>query len=88
MVAPIENPGSLAEVEKAARELARIIDRATPAGWGFALVHFRLGDPTAEGENTASYISNCRREDTVKGLRECAAKLAAHLDDPPQEPPA
>lgn len=59
------------------RALAQVIEQALPAGLGFALHIFTWGG------GHAGYISNARREDMVRALREAADTLEAGADSPP-----
>ena len=54
-------------------------DRVNNFGW-MVLVF-----PIEEGTKTASYISNCTREDMINALREKADVLERKLDHPPIE---
>lgn len=63
------------------RGLADRISEQLPEGIGFALVTFTVG----EG-GYAGYVSNARRADMIKALRECADKLEAKRDSPPGAP--
>lgn len=63
------------------RGLADHITETLPEGTGFALVTFTLG----EG-GYAGYVSNARRADMIKALRECADTLEARRDSPPGAP--
>jgi hypothetical protein len=56
---------------KIASEIGRRLDAALPKGqWGYALLLFQFG----EG-GTMGYISNAKREDMIKALREQANYL-------------
>jgi hypothetical protein len=61
---------SLEALEAEARSIGRIIWGAIPDGTGFAVLLFDFGD----GGNL-TYISNGKRADLIKTLRECAEKL-------------
>jgi hypothetical protein len=63
---------TLEEAENRAREIGRLLGSVMPAGWGFALILNSLNDG-ANGLMT--YLSNMRREDMIKMLREMADKL-------------
>ena len=62
----------LEKTENTLRRIGQLIGSQCPPGFGFATIFF-----TFEGGNqgVASYISNGRREDMIKALRECAFKL-------------
>lgn len=63
-----------AELEAYARQIAEALSEALPEGLGFALLLFNFG----EGGNLA-WISNARREDMVRALREQLARLEAGM---------
>jgi hypothetical protein len=63
-------------MEKICRDIGQLIGSAMPEGWGFSLLVFEFGGP---GGN-ASYISNARRVDMIKALREQADRLERHED--------
>jgi hypothetical protein len=58
--------------------LAKGIEKILPKGIVFTLVTFTEGDG-----GYAGYVSNGRRPDMIKALRECADKLEAKRDMPP-----
>lgn len=63
-----------AELEALSRSIAEALTEALPEGLGFALLVFDFG----EGGNLA-WISNARREDMVRALREQLARLEAGM---------
>lgn len=65
-------PEDLKTLEVAARRIAELIDQAMPPHVGFFLSLFDHG----EG-GWSTYVSNSRRLDMVKFLRELADKLEA-----------
>lgn len=60
----------LRKVEADARGIAQVIGSRVPPGWGFALMFFEFGP---SGQST--WISNAKRADAVKMLRELADRL-------------
>ena len=58
------------------RDIARDIEKQIDEKYGFAVLVFPFG----EGGQVAHYISNARREDMIKALREKADILEAGLD--------
>jgi len=66
----IDKPSvKLKNMEHAMRELASIIERHLPHGWGFALQTFDFNS------QDSTWISNAKRPDMVKMLREFADRL-------------
>lgn len=59
------------------RDIADNVKEKIGEGYGFMVMVFPFGE-----EKTAHYISNARREDMVKALREKADVLEAKLDIP------
>lgn len=60
------------EMEIRARlpEIARSVEPQLPPGWGFCLLTFPLDDR----EGTWNYISNSKRHDIIKAMKEFIAK--------------
>jgi hypothetical protein len=56
------------------REVAKALKTALP-GMGFALLVFPFDSP-----GTANYISNGRREDMIKAMKETVARLEAGFE--------
>ena len=56
-------------MENTARTIGKLIGDQMPPGWGFALMIFQFVG------KESTWISNARREDMVKALRELADKL-------------
>ncbi len=52
------------------REIGKLIGSRVPAGVGFALLLFNMGE-----SGWMNYISNARREDMVKAMRELLFKI-------------
>lgn len=65
------------QIEAAARDIGRFIGKLIPSGFGYTLAVYRFG---AGGEMT--YVSNGRREDVVKMLRELAEVLEHKAEAP------
>ncbi len=65
------------DTEEAMREIARFIENVAP-GYGFSVLVFPFGDDFP----VSHYISNSRREDMIKALREKADVLESGLDIP------
>ena len=63
-----------AEMEALSRQIAEALTEALPSELGFALLLFDFG----EGGNLA-WISNARREDMVRALREQLARFEAGM---------
>ena len=72
-----ENKGSegLRQGEGIIRDIGSIIGPIFPKGWGFTLLCFTFW---AGGYST--YISNAKRADMIKALRECADQLEKRID--------
>lgn len=66
------------------RALGEVISQDVAPGYGFMVLIFPFGGPG----KTANYISNCKREDMIKALREKADVLEAGLDIEGTEPDA
>jgi hypothetical protein len=58
------------QVEGIARDLGRTIASALPGGLGFAVLVFDFGDG-----GTMAYMSNAKREQMIRALRELIDKL-------------
>lgn len=61
--------------------IAKGLDDILPEGICFALVTFTVGSG-----GYAGYVSNGRRPEMIKALRECADTLEARADMPPGAP--
>jgi len=57
------------------RNMANRITKRLPGGWGFVLVVFPFGEM-----GIGNYISNARRKEMIKGLRELADRLERKED--------
>jgi hypothetical protein len=68
----------LAELERTARRLARVISASIPPDAGFCLNIFATGNAPE-----STYVSNCCREDVIAFLREFVDTLARGGDHPP-----
>lgn len=62
------------DVRERMQETARMIQTMLPPGTGFILLAFDLGDPKPGLEHRTEYVSNGRRSDVVKAMREFIAK--------------
>lgn len=61
------------ELERQCREIAEAIQHLMPPGAGFALLLFDMGE-----EGNMAYVSDARREDMLKALRELLQVLGAN----------
>ena len=68
----MDKRATLEEAERKTAEIGRIIGDQMPKGWGFALLVFSFGE-----DGFMNWISNTRRADMVKALRECADSESA-----------
>ncbi len=57
------------EVEETLKELGKTIGEGLPKGFGFSLLLFSIGE-----NGSTFYISNCNREDVIKGMQEFIEK--------------
>jgi hypothetical protein len=48
------------------QKIARLVDEEIPQGWGFAVLVF----PFAEREGRVNYVSNGKRDDVIKIVRQ------------------
>lgn len=60
---------------KAMRKMGKKVEAMLPRGFGFVILVFPFG-----GEKEGNYISNAKREDMVKALRETADRLEKKQD--------
>lgn len=60
----------LEKAEVTAKKLARLIKSKMPTQWGFCLILMSHGN-----DGFMTYLSDSRREDCIKMLREMALKL-------------
>lgn len=58
----------MSDVTDRMQEAARTLETILPAGTGFVLLAFDLGE--VSGESRLEYVSNGMREDVVKVMRE------------------
>ena len=61
---------TLEEAERKMQSIARIVGNMVPQGWGFAVLCFSFGE-----DGFMNWVSNARRHDMIKALRETADKL-------------
>jgi hypothetical protein len=64
------NRASLEQAEVRAQEIGRLLKSIMPLGWGFVLAMFSIGE-----KGVTTFISDLRREDVIKAIRELADKL-------------
>ena len=64
------------DTDECMRDIAKNIETKTGGKYGFAVLVFPFGND----ERTAHYISNSKREDMIKALREKADVLEQRLD--------
>jgi hypothetical protein len=77
----LPNPSDkLKRMEANARGIADVIGAQMPKGWGFALLFFEFNG------RESSWISNAKRSDMVKMLREMADKLEVDAAGGPVAP--
>lgn len=63
----------LEQAENVCRALARLIKEKMPKHWGFCLIIMSHG-----GDGFMTYLSDSRREDCIKMLKELVGKLEAN----------
>lgn len=61
---------TLEQAERTCRGIGTVIAGALPTGWGFTLILSSFGE-----QGFSTYLSNCKREDMIKALREMADKI-------------
>lgn len=67
---------TLEEVERKMQGIARAVEGMVPKGWGFAVLCFSYGE-----NGFMNWVSNARREDMIKALRETADNLEKNRRD-------
>jgi len=72
------DPKKLSEMERAIQTIGRIVGDAMPPGVGFVLTLHSTGEA-----GWSTYITNLKRADTVKAMREMALVIEQNLDAPP-----
>lgn len=63
----------LEKAEIHARDIGRILKASMPEGWGFVLLLVSKGSV-----GVMTYLSDCRREDIIKFLKEMVVKFEAN----------
>ena len=61
----------LEQAETTCRQIGHAIGSKLPKGWGFMLTLFSM----RETDGFSTYMSNCKREDVIKALRELADSI-------------
>jgi hypothetical protein len=71
-----------ARVRAKMKDLAKLVDKHLPYGWGFVVLAFSFG-----GEGRMNYISNAQRKDVVRAMYEFieATKAQYGEHEPPQD---
>lgn len=63
----------LEKAEIHARGIGRILKKSMPKGWGFVLLLVSHGEA-----GVTTYLSDCRREDIIKFLKEMVYKFESN----------
>lgn len=67
---------TLEEMERKMQSIARLVGNMVPDGWGFAVLCFSYGE-----NGFMNWVSNAKREDMIRALREMATKLETDRRD-------